>query len=497
MAGESDHSESRPNPNSGPVDVPRIEKLHKIEELGLDPWGGRFDGHQSVAAILEKPCVSFDENPTEVVRAAGRIVLRRNQGKVHFLQLWDQTGRIQIMMGQAQVGELGWKLAQLLDLGDLIGVEGVFGHTRKGEPTIRVSELTILSKSLEPHPEKYHGLSDIEYRLRHRYLDLIYTPETMERAKKRILILRTIRNYLDAQGYMEVETPVLHTIAGGAAARPFATHHNALDIPLVLRIALELHLKRLLVGGIEKVYEIGRVFRNEGISHKHNPEFTMMELYQAYGDYRSMMDLTEGLMVACVDALGGGREIPWGEKTVKFEPPFERAKYADLFLQHVGCSMDDPAACLEAAKKHRIDPTGKEHDVLVNDLFERCVEDNLVGPVFVYDYPAALCPLTKRKRENPAIAERFELYVHGMELANAYTELNDPITQEATFARQLAGLKDEDSMAKMDHEFVWALRHAMPPAGGLGIGMDRLIMLLTNTQSIRDVILFPLLRPER
>ena len=259
---------------------------------------------------------------------------------------------------------------------------------------------------------------------------------------------------------------------------------------------MELHLKRLLVGGIEKVYEIGRVFRNEGISHKHNPEFTMLELYQAYGNYETMMELTEGLVVACVDSLAGGRVRPWAEKTVDFNPPWRRAKYGDLFREHVGCEMDDPVAVLAAAHAIKLPATGKEHDVLVHNLFEAHVEDKLVGPVFVYDYPAALCPLTKRKRENPALAERFELYVHGMELANAYTELNDPLTQESTFQRQLAGLPAEDSMAKMDRDFIRAQRHGMPPAGGLGIGIDRLVMLLTNTQTIRDVILFPLLRPD-
>ncbi len=481
---------------TGDARAARLDKLHKIEALGLDPWGGRFDGHTCVADVLAKPCVSFDDNPTERVRVAGRIVLRRDQGNVHFLQLHDHTGRVQIMAGKKQVGETGWALANLLDLGDLIGVEGVFGKTRKGEPTVRAENLTLLSKSLEPHPEKFHGMQDIEYRLRHRYLDLVYTPETLARTKQRILILRTIRNFLDAQGYMEVETPTLHAIATGAAAKPFETHHNALDIDLVLRIALELHLKRLLVGGIEKVYEIGRVFRNEGISHKHNPEFTMMELYQAYGDYRTMMELTEGLIVACVDAIGGGRVRPWADQTVDFNPPWQRANYGDLFQEHVGCSMFDEAAVKEAAARFKINSTGKEHDVLVHNLFEACVEDKLVGPVFVYDYPAALCPLTKRQRANPAIAERFELYVYGMELANAYTELNDPITQESTFRRQLAGLPEEDSMAKMDDDFIRAQRHGMPPAGGLGIGIDRLVMLLTNTQSIRDVILFPLLRPE-
>src|SRR5262245_15015241 len=257
-------------------------------------------------------------------------------GKVYFLDLWDATGKVQAMLGQKQIGELGWKVAELLDLGDLVGVDGEFGLTKMGEPTILVKTLTFLTKSLEPHPKDYYGLSDIEYRLRHRYLDLIYTPDTLRRAKQRVQIMRTIRRHLDDRGYLEVETPVLQAVASGAAARPFATHHNALDIPLVLRIALELPLKRLMVGGIAKVYELGRVFRNEGISLKHNPEFTMLELYHAYGDLGTMMDLTESLLVACVDCLGGSRTIPWGEKSVTFEPPFARAKYGDLFREHVG-----------------------------------------------------------------------------------------------------------------------------------------------------------------
>ena len=507
-----------PDPASTDPRASRLEKLRRIEALGLDPWGGRFDGHIPIEQILALPDdLEGDARPR--VKAAGRIVSRRIAGKLHFIDLWDASGRptarmtratedrpateylgfssqVQLMLGAKQVGEAGWALAQELDLGDLIGVEGVYGRSKIGERTIFVDKLTILTKSLEPHPDKWGGMAEMEYRLRHRYLDLIYTPETMERTKQRVKLVRTIRNYLDDQGYMEVETPTLQAVASGAAARPFLTHHNALDIDLYLRIALELPLKRLLVGGIEKVYEIGRVFRNEGISHKHNPEFTMLELYQAYGDYRSMMDLTEGLIVACVDALGGGRVRPWADKTVDFNPPWRRARYQDLFQEHVGCSMFDEADVRAAASRHHITVAGKEHEVLVHNLFEHLVEDKLVGPVFVHDYPAALCPLTKRKWDDQRVAERFELYVHGMELANAYTELNDPITQEATFQRQLAGLPEEDSMAKMDHDFIRAQRHGMPPAGGLGIGIDRLVMLLTNTQTIRDVILFPLLRPE-
>ncbi len=485
----------------------RLEKLRQIEALGLDPWGQRFDGARPIGEIRALPAAAFDETkPGPQVRAAGRVVRYRTGGKLLFLEIWDQTGRVQLMIRVNKVTPQEWQVAQLLDLGDLIGADGEFGTTRTGELTIQVEKLTFLTKSLEPHPKDVFGMGDEEYRLRHRYLDMIYTADTLRRAHQRVKIIRTIRTHLDGQGFMEVETPTLHAIAGGAAARPFETHHNALDIDLFMRIALELPLKRLLVGGIEKVYEIGRVFRNEGISRKHNPEFTMLELYQAYGDYRTMMDLTEGLIVACVDALGGERTIPFGEKTVNFAPPFQRAKYADLFLEHVGCAMGDEVAVRAAAHAAEIATefapakdaprVAKAHDVLVQELFEGFVEKKLVGPVFVYDYPASLCPLTKRKRDKPAIAERFELYVHGMELANAYTELNDPITQEQTFTQQLAGLPEDDSMAKMDHDFIRALRHGMPPAGGLGIGIDRLVMLLTNTQTIRDVILFPLLRPE-
>jgi lysyl-tRNA synthetase class 2 len=512
----------------------RAEKLRRIEELGLDPWGGRFDGHQPIAALRELP---LDETNPPMVRAAGRIVLRRNAGKLFFLEIRDWSGQrcrrelkgkdhtgesvdawssfIQVMIGQRQVGETGWALAQELDLGDLLGVDGKLGKTKTGELTIFAEKLHFLGKSLLPHPDKWGGMQDMELRLRHRYLDLLYDADTLERTLNRIKIVRTMRTFLNGQGYCEVETPTLHSIAGGAAARPFITHHNALDIDLFLRIALELHLKRLLVGGIEKVYEIGRVFRNEGISQRHNPEFTMLELYQAYGNYETMMDLTEGLILACVDCLqdrgtGGPpvketgeppvpreRKLAWGEKTIDFTPPFQRKKYADLFQEFVGVAMDDVAGVETAAQAMGLTTQGKHHDVLVHHLFEDKVEHRLVGPVFVHDYPASLCPLTKRKRGQPNIAERFELYIHGMELANAYTELNDPVLQEAMFRQQLAGLKDEDSMAKMDEDFVRALRHGMPPAGGLGVGIDRLVMLLTNTQSIRDVILFPLLRPEK
>jgi lysyl-tRNA synthetase class 2 len=329
-----------------------------------------------------------------------------------------------------------------------------------------------------------------------RYLDLAYTEGVRDRFLRRTKIVHSVRQTLNGEGFCEIEGPTLHAIAGGAAARPFTTHHNTLDLDLFMRIALELHLKRLLVGGMERVYELGRVYRNEGISPRHNPEFTMIEVYQAYGDYRSMMDLTEKMIVNAIDAIGGGYQLPWGDQTIDFTPPFARKTYDELFAEQTGVDPSDEAAVAALAKSLGFDPTGKHADVVKNFVFEEKVEDSLKGPIFVIDYPASICPLTKRKRSNPAIAERFELFIEGMEIANAYTELNDPDLQEELFKTQLAGLSEEDSMAKMDHDFIRALRHGMPPAGGLGVGIDRLVMLLTNSQTIRDVILFPLLRPE-
>jgi len=305
-----------------------------------------------------------------------------------------------------------------------------------------------------------------------------------------------IRSTLAKHDFVEVEGPTLHTIAGGAAAKPFTTHHNALDMQLFLRIALELHLKRLMVGGIERVYEIGRVYRNEGISPRHNPEFTMIELYWAYADYRVMMDLTQQIIIEALDTIGQGYKTHWGDLEIDFTPPFKRRTYTELFEEHTGLKITDHEGIASLARKLRLDPAGKHPDVVISEVFEEKVEDALIGPVFVTDYPASLCPLTKRSATQPDIAERFELFIHGMELANAYTELNDPILQENLFQTQLQGMAEDDSMARMDTDFIRALRHGMPPAGGLGIGIDRLVMLLTNSRSIRDVILFPLLRHE-
>ncbi len=517
------------------LEAARRAKLARIIELGHDPWGTRFDDRQLIGEIrgrageivyrkadganitlpsleTEEERAAFrpwlaEQGPGEIVgpqvRAAGRIILSRDKGKLLFIDIRDMTGQLQLFIGRDQVGE-SWELAQCFDLGDIIGVDGTLRRTKTGELSIFADRLHILTKSIETPPEKHSGLQDAELRTRQRYLDLTYNEGVLERFLDRTRIVSSIRKTLGDRGFVEVEGPTLHTIAGGAAARPFTTHHNTLDLDLFMRIALELHLKRLLVGGVERVYELGRVYRNEGISPKHNPEFTMLEVYQAYGDYRSMMDLTEECICEAIQAIRGGGEgkscsyeLEWAGKNLNFKAPFQRATYAELFQQHAGVDPTDSDAVAALAKKLGIETAGRHPDVIKNDVFEAKVEDALEGPIFVIDYPASICPLTKRKASDPAVAERFELFIGGMEIANAYTELNDPDLQEELFRSQLAGMSEEDSMAKMDHDFIRALRHGMPPAGGLGIGIDRLVMLLTGTQSIRDVILFPVLRPEK
>lgn len=476
-------------------ELERLKKLEAIEALGLDPWGHRFDGHMAIAAARQNaPAEPGITGPA--VRLAGRIMLRNNKGKLKFYHIQDWTGRIQLMVSKADVSEEQWKLVESLDLADLVGVDGTLRRTNTGEITVFVRELTMLTKSLAQPPEKFHGARDTEMLLRQRYIDLIYNEGVLERMLKRTKIVESIRTTLRQERFVEVEGPVLQAIAGGAAARPFITHHNTLDMTLYLRIALELHLKRLLVGGIERVYEIGRVFRNEGIDSTHNPEFTMLELYQAYGNYETMMELTEAIVTNAVRAVGDTLTVSWSGSPIDLTAPWPRRKYAELFAEYAGCPMHDAEAVQKVAAKHGIDTAGTHPDVVIQEVFEATVEPHLEGPVFVIDYPASICPLTKRKRGEPEIAERFELYIRGMELANAYTELNDPRLQEELFRTQLAGLPADESMARMDHDFIRALKVGMPPAGGLGIGIDRLVMLLTDSHSIRDVIFFPLLRPE-
>ncbi|MFQ5733967.1 MAG: lysine--tRNA ligase [Planctomycetaceae bacterium] len=498
----------------------RLKKLEKIEELGHDPWGQRFVGHTAIAeARSQCPEEPGDDGPQ--VRVAGRIMLRRKAGKLRFYDIADYSGKIQLLFSRGELSEEQWKLMGQLDLGDLIGIDGALRRTNTGEISIGVEQLTVLCKSLSQPPEKFHGAKDVEMLLRQRYIDLIYNEGVRDRMLLRTKIIDSVRRTLNEHNFLEVETPVLHALAGGAAAKPFVTHHNALDMQLYLRIALELHLKRLMVGGIERVYEIGRVFRNEGVDATHNPEFTMMEVYQAYGNYETMMDLTEAVVVNAVrevhgmpgavakpQAAGERLVLPWEDGTIDFTPPWPRKTYADLFAEHAGCDMGDAEAVRGVAHQQaeqgsitpefirRLETEEVHPDVVVNEVFEACVEDHLAGPIFVIDYPASICPLTKRKTGAPEIAERFELFIQRMEIANAYTELNDPRLQEDLFRTQLAGQSEEDSMAKMDHDFIKALKVGMPPAGGLGIGIDRLVMLLTNSQTIRDVIYFPLLRPE-
>lgn len=467
----------------------RREKLAKLRELGADPFGQRFDNTESLSVIKSR---YNPENEEQTVRGAGRIVLHRDIGKLIFITLRDWTGNVQIGLSKQWLGDQ-WEVAKLLDLGDIVGVEGKLGRTKTGEITVWVTSFQLLCKATLPPPEKWHGLQDVELRYRQRYVDLFTNPEVMATFRDRSAIVQSIREFLTRRGFQEVETPMMQSIAGGAAAKPFITHHNTLDMDLYLRIAPELYLKRLLVGGMEKVFEVNRNFRNEGISTRHNPEFTMCEVYQAYADYQVMMDLMEELVCTLVKQRSQDMKLEFNGKTIEYRQPWARKTYAELFAEHVGCPMEEIGAVRQKARQLGIGETTKDDSVVVNEVFEACVEEKLIHPTFVLDYPAVLCPLTKRKTGNPAIAERFELFVNGMEIANAYTELNDPEIQEQNFLRQLRG--QEETEAVMDSDFVTALKYGMPPAGGLGFGIDRLVMLLTNSASIRDVILFPLMRP--
>ncbi len=491
-----DEPSSAPSTTASQLEQARRDKLAKLAALGIDPWGSRFDGAVPIESVRETgDTIAKEDDNGPTVRVAGRIMLQRTAGSLVFLSLADRTGRIQIMLGKKQVGPEAWSIIKCLDLGDIIGIDGRLGWSKTEEMTVFATGIMFLTKSIETPPDKFHGLVDPELRQRWRYVDLIHGEGVRDRFVKRSRIIEAVRRVLADKRYLEVEGPTLQESAGGAAARPFKTHHNALDMPLVLRIALELHLKRLLVGGLERVFELGRVYRNEGVSPRHNPEFTMLEAYEAYGDYSTMMDLTEAIMLEAAKAAGTPTRFEWMGHTVDLTPPFRRAKYDDLLREVTGCDPTDAASVAAAATAAGIDTAGRHADVIKSDLFEAKVEETLSGPVFVIDYPAAVCPLTKRKAGAPHVAERFEMYVAGIELANAYTELNDPDLQEELFRTQLAGMAAEESMARMDTDFIRALRYGMPPAGGLGIGIDRLVMLLTEAASIRDVIFFPILRP--
>ena len=469
----------------------RVDKLQKLWDLGVDPYGQRFSGHVECKALVAQ---HEPDDETQIVIGAGRIVLLRDIGKLIFITIRDWSGTIQIGLNKKRLEESHWPIAKLLDLGDRIGITGELGTTNKGEITIWATELTILGKAIVPPPEKFHGLQDVELRYRQRYVDLFANPEVMATFLDRSEIIDCLRQFLQERGFVEVETPMMQSIAGGAAAKPFITHHNALDMELYLRIAPELFLKRLLVGGMDRVFEVNRNFRNEGVSTRHNPEFTMCEIYQAYGNYEDMMVLTETFVAEMVAKRTDNMKLLFDGVEIDYALPWARKTYTELFETHVGVKMDDMTAVRAIATKIGVDEGAMDDMVVVNEVFEHFVEDNLINPTFVIDYPAALCPLTKRKIDNPDIAERFEVFVNKMEIGNAYTELNDPAIQEENFRQQLKG--EEDTMALMDNDFVEALKYGMPPAGGLGIGIDRLVMLLTDSPSIRDVILFPLMKKQ-
>jgi len=477
-------------------------------DLGVYPWGHREDGLTSLAearAMFDQ--LAHDAHKEEGgedtrarVKVAGRCIQHRAMGKLTFLVIRDDSGDLQISCSKSALPEEQFKVAKKLDYGDIIVAEGPVGATQKGEICVWADRFELACKSLVPPPEKFHGLSDAELRYRQRYIDMYSNPETIETFKLRSGIVSAIRSFMDSQEYLEVETPMMQPLAGGAAARPFQTHHNALDMSLYLRIAPELYLKRLLVGGMRRVYEINRNFRNEGVSRRHNPEFTMLEAYQAFGDCETMLTLTEGMVREGAKVVGDPAAITYGDHTINYAEPFERIAYGTLFENAVGISMsDEDAVRAKAAELHIADADKRNHWLLVGDVFEEVAENAIdpSRPTFVTDFPSAISPLTRPHADDPTLSHRWELFIAGMEIANAYTELNDPDLQLQRFTEQLEGVDDEVAAFRtLDEDFIHALRVGMPPAGGLGLGIDRLVMLLTGNESIRDVILFPLMRSQ-
>ncbi len=478
----------------------RREKLAAFREMGVAPFGHRFEVSHHNARILEQYAgLEGEAESEEEVSIAGRLMAIRGHGKASFSVLMDRTSRIQIYFKLDVLGEEKYKQFKLLDIGDIIGVKGHVFRTRRGELTVRVDDFDLLSKSLRPLPEKFHGLTDTEIRYRQRYVDLIMNPEVMDTFIARTNIIKSIRNYLDSRDFLEVETPVLGTIAGGAAARPFITHHNTLDIDMYLRIATELNLKRLVVGGMERVYEIGRVFRNEGMDVRHNPEFTSIEIYQAYADYNDLMDVTEGIVRDAAMAVCGSLQVDYQGTTIDYSS-FKRISMNDAVKDATG---KDFLSCetVEEARKMADEigvPYEKHFGIggILNAAFEEKVEETLIQPTFITGHPTEISPLAKRNPEDPRITDRFECFVYGRELANGFTELNDPIDQEGRFLDQLKQREAGDDEAHMmDRDFIVALEYGLPPTGGLGIGIDRLVMFLTDSASIRDVLLFPTMKP--
>ncbi|MCF2669996.1 lysine--tRNA ligase [Butyricicoccus pullicaecorum] len=475
----------------------RREKLKELQDAGTDPFQQvRFERTNYTTDIRDK----FDEMEGKTVRLAGRMMSKRIMGKASFADLSDRYGRLQLYIKRDALGDEAYKGFKKLDIGDLIGIQGEVFRTQKGEISVAVNELTLLSKNLIPLPEKWHGLKDTDMRYRQRYVDLIINPEVRDVFEKRSAIVREIRRFMDGRGFMEVETPCLNTIPGGAAARPFITHHNALDIDMYMRIATELHLKRLIVGGFEQVYEIGRIFRNEGMDTKHNPEFTTIELYQAYTDYQGMMDITEDMVVHVCQTVLGTTHVTYQGTELDFSKGWKRMTMADAVKEYSGLDFmtmnQEEALAAVKAKGLEVEKNKESWGDLLAQCYDEYVEANLIQPTFITDYPVEVSPLAKRKPSDPRLTERFECFVYGRELCNAFSELNDPIDQRQRFERQVelrnAG---DDEASMMDDDFVTALEYGMPPTGGMGMGIDRLVMLLTDSASIRDVLLFPTMKP--
>lgn len=481
----------------------RRQKMQTFRDNGMDPFGSRFErthlSEEIINGFSELSKEELEANPQEVV-IAGRIMTKRGKGKAGFAHVQDLKGQIQIYVRKDAIGDEAYEFFNTVDLGDIVGVKGIVFKTNVGELSVKAKEVIFLTKALRPLPEKFHGLKDIEQRYRQRYLDLITSETSKETFILRSRIIQSMRRYLDNEGFLEVETPMLHSIAGGATARPFITHHNALDMEMFIRIAIELHLKRLIVGGLEKVYEVGRVFRNEGVSTRHNPEFTMLELYEAYADYNDVMALTENLIAHIAQEVLGTTTVQYGDDEINLAPGWKRLHMADAVKEYAGVDFWQQMTKEEAhalAKEHSIEvkPTMEVGHIL-NEFFEQKVEEELVQPTFVYGHPVEISPLAKKNPEDGRFTDRFELFIVRREHANAFTELNDPIDQRERFEAQLVEKAEgNDEAHEMDDDFIEALEYGMPPTGGLGIGIDRLVMLLTNSASIRDVLLFPQMRP--
>lgn len=475
----------------------RREKLRDLVSDGHDPFlEVKFDRTSYTNEIIE----NFDKMEGSEVKIAGRIMSKRDMGKASFTDITDRYGRIQLYVRVNELGEDAYTEFKKLDIGDIIGVTGEVFRTRRGEISVKVSSFKLLSKSLLPLPEKFHGLKDTDLRYRQRYVDLIMNQDVRNTFEKRSAIIREIRNFMDSRGFMEVETPCLNTIPGGAAARPFITHHNALDIDMYMRIATELHLKRLIVGGLERVYEIGRIFRNEGMDTRHNPEFTTIELYQAYTDYNGMMDITEDMVIHCCEKVLGTTKVTYQGTEIDFKKGWKRMTMAEAVKEYCGLDFmamtPDEALSAVRAKGLQIEKGKESWGDLLSLCYDTYVEENLIQPTFITDYPVEISPLAKRKPSDTRLTERFECFVYGRELCNAFSELNDPIDQRGRFERQAAlRAAGDDEANMMDEDFLTALEYGMPPTGGMGMGIDRLVMFLTDSPSIRDVLLFPTMKP--